>query len=72
MQVRKNRCVELNRTHCCIKKFNMSFSLYRVLKITLYFSKNFSEAVTEALWSLGVTMVYFLGQESNLWSFMPQ
>ena len=56
----------------------MVLSLYRVLGITLYFSKNFSEAtvkglaVAEALQSLEVTIVCFLGQESNLWSSVPQ
>ena len=50
----------------------MALSLCKVLEITLYFSESFSEVaaegsvVTEALWPSGVTMVYFLGQESNL------
>jgi len=74
MQIGKSRYVELNRTYCCTKKFNMALSLYRVLRIVLYFSKSFLEAaarelaVAKALWPLGVTMVYFLGWESNLWS----
>ena len=55
MQIRKNRCIKQNRTHYCIEKFNMAFSLYRVLKIALYFPKGFLEvtvrgsAVAEAL-----------------------
>ena len=48
----------------------MALSLYRVLKVTLYFSKGFSEAgelaIAEVLKLLGVTMVYFLKQKSNL------
>ena len=45
-----------------------------VLGVTLYYSEGFSEAaarvsaVAEAPWPLGETVVYFLGQESNLWS----
>ena len=44
----------------------MALSLYRVLEVTLYFSKGFLEAaagglaVAEAPWPLGVTMVCFL------------
>ena len=74
MRIRKSRCVKLNWTYCYIGKFNMTLSLYRVLGVTLYFSKDFSEAaaevsaVTEALWPLGETVVCFLGQKSNLWS----
>jgi len=44
MKIRKSGYIELNRTHCCIGKFNTALSLYRVLEITLYFSKGFSEA----------------------------
>ena len=50
----------------------MALSLYGVLGVTLYFSESFAEvaargsAVAEALWPLGVTMVCFLEQESNL------
>jgi len=66
------RCIELDRTYCCIGKFNVAFSLYRVLGVTLYFSEGFLETVTEALQFLGVTMVCFLGQKSNLWSFALQ
>ena len=50
----------------------MVLSLCGVLGITLYFSKNFSEAVVKAPQLLGVTVVCFLGQESNLWSPVPQ
>ena len=65
---------ELDWTHCCTGKFNVAFSLCRVLGITLYFSEGFSEAaargsaVTEAPQPLGETMVCFLEQESSLWS----
>ena len=44
----------------------MALSLCRVLGVTLYFSKGFSEvaarvlAVAEALWLLGETVVCFL------------
>ena len=78
MQIGKSRCIELDRTHCCTGKFNVALSLCRVLRITLYFSKGFSEAaagvlaVAEALQLLGETMVCFLGQESSLWSPAPQ
>ena len=50
----------------------MALSLYRVLRVTLYFSKDFLEAATrksvvaKVLWLLGVTIVCFLGQEFNL------
>ena len=46
MKIRKNGYVESDRTHCCIGKFNMTLSLYEVLKVTLYFSEGFSEAAT--------------------------
>ena len=78
MRIRKSRCIESDKTHYFTERFNMVLSLYRVLGITLYFSKNFSEAtvkglaVAEALQSLEVTIVCFLGQESNLWSSVPQ
>jgi len=74
MRIRKSKYVESNRTCCYIGKFNMAFSLYRVLEVVLYFSKVFSKvtvrelAVAKELWPLKVTVVYFLGQESNLWS----
>ena len=78
MRIRKSGYIESNRTHCCTGKFNMALSLYRVLEVTLYFSKSFSEAtsrelaVTKVLQSLEVTMICFLGQNSNLWSPTPQ
>ena len=62
MRIEKSGCVKLDKTHCCIRKFNITFSLCRVLGVTLYFSKGFSEV----LWPLKVTIVYFLGQKSNL------
>ena len=67
MRIGKNECVESNRTHCYIEKFNTALSLCRVLGVTLYFSKGFSEtaakvsAVAEALQPLGEVMVCFLG-----------
>jgi len=74
MRIRKSRCIELDGTHCCTGKFNIALSLCGVLRVTLYFSEGFLEVtaresvVAEALWPLGVIMVCFLGQESNLWS----
>ena len=47
-------------------KFNVALSLCRVLEINLYFSEGFSEAVTEALQLLDMTVVWFIGQESSL------
>ena len=73
MRIRKSRCVESNWTRCCTGKFNAALNLCGVLGITLYFSKDFSEAATgvsavaEAPWPLGETVVCFLGQESSLW-----
>jgi len=64
----KSGCVESSRTHYCIGKLNTALSLCRALEVALYFSKSFSEAVAEALWLLEVTIICFLGQESNLWS----
>ena len=78
MKIEKSGCIELNWTHCCIEKFNVALSLCGVLRVTLYFSKGFSEAATrvsvvaEALQPLGETIVYFLEQESSLWSPAPQ
>ena len=52
----------------------MALSLCGVLGVALYFSEGFSEAaarvlaVAEAPQPLGETVVYFLGQESSLWS----
>ena len=72
MWIRKSGCVELDGTHYYTEKFNVVLSLCRVLKVVLYFSEGFLEvtikelAVVEALWSLRVTVVCFLEQESNL------
>jgi len=72
MRIGKSRCVELDGTHYCTKKFNIALSLCRVLEVIFYFSEDFSKAtagrlaVAEALQPLGVTMVCFLGQEFNL------
>jgi len=72
MGIRKSGCVELDGTHCCIGKFNMTLSLCRVLGVAFHFSKDFLEAaarrlvVAEALQLLRVTIVCFLEQESNL------
>jgi len=50
----------------------MALSLYGVLGVTFYFSEGFLEvaaggsAVTKALQPLGVIMICFLEQESNL------
>ena len=74
MWIRKNRYIELDRTCCCIRKFNVALSLCEVLGVTLYFSKSFlkaavrESAVTKVLQPLGVTIVCFLGQKSNLLS----
>ena len=62
VRVQKSKYIELNRTYCYTMKFNIALSLYKVLKITLYFSKDFSKAnigrstATEVLQSLGVTV----------------
>ena len=78
MKIRKSRYVELDRTYCCIGKFNTVLSQYRVLEVTLYFSKGFLEVtargltVAEVLQSFSVTIVCFLGQKSNLWSSVLQ
>jgi len=72
MRIGKSGYIELNRTHYCIGKFNVALSLCRILGVTFYFSKDFLEAVAETSQPFGVTMVYFLGQESNLWSPAPQ
>jgi len=53
--------IESDGTYYYTRKFNMALSLCRVLGIPLYFSKGFSEAVAEALWSLGVTTICFFG-----------
>ena len=49
MRIRKSRCIELDRTHCYIVKFNIALSLCKVLRITLYFSESFSEAAARGL-----------------------
>jgi len=78
MRIGKSRCIESDGTHCCIGKFNIALSLCEVLGVTLYFSESFlkvtarESVVAEAPWPLGVTVVCFLGQESNLWSLVPQ
>jgi len=67
-----SKYVKLDRTHCCIEKFNITFSLCQVLRVTLYFSENFLEAAieesvaTEILQPLKVTKVCFFRQEFNL------
>ena len=72
MRIRESRCVELNWTHYCTEKFNVALSLYRVLGVTLYFSKGFlkaavrGSAVAKVPWLLDMTVVCFLGQESSL------
>ena len=66
IRIRKSRYIELDGTHCYTGKFNVVLSLYRILGIALYFSKDFSEAVAKALQPLGVTIVCFLEQKSNL------
>ena len=73
MRIRKSRCIESDGTHCYTRKFNVAFSLCRVLGVALYFSKSFLETTTgvsvvaEAPWPL-VTVVCFLEQKSSLWS----
>jgi len=72
MRIRKSRYIELDGTYCCIGKFNVALSLCRVLGVTLYFSKGFSETAAgkyvgiEVPQSLEVTIVSFLRQESKL------
>ena len=72
VRIKKSRCVELDGTCCCTWKFNIALSLCGVLGVTLYFFKGFSEVVAKALQSLGVTVVCFLEQKSNLWSSVLQ
>ena len=72
MQIGKSKYIELDGTYCYTRKFNVALSLYRVLGVTLCFSKSFLEvavrklAVVKALQPLRVTIVYFLEQKSNL------
>ena len=67
VRIRKSGCIGSNRTCCCTGEFNATLSLCRVLGVTLYFSKGFSEAVArvsavaEALQPLGETVICFLG-----------
>ena len=74
MRIRKSGCIESDRTRYCTGKFNAALSLCRVLGVAFYFFEDFSEAATgvlavvEAPQLLGVIMVCFLEQESNLWS----
>ena len=56
MRIRKSRYIESDGTCCYIEKFNVVFSLCRVLEVTFYFSKGFLEAAAEALQPFGVTM----------------
>ena len=72
MQIGKSRYIELDRTCCYTEEFNVALSLCGVLGVTFYFSKSFSEAaarglvVATALQPLGVTVICFIGQKSNL------
>ena len=78
MRIRKSRYIKSDRTCCYIRKFNIAFNIYRALGVTFYFSKSSLEAairisaVTEVPQPLGVTMICFLRQESNLQSFALQ
>jgi len=78
VRIRKSKYIKSDGTCCYTEEFNMALSLCRVLEVTPYFSKSFSEAaarglaVTAVLQPLGVTVICFLGQESNLWSFVLQ
>ena len=62
VEVQKSKYIELNRTYYYTVNFNTALSLCEVLKITLYFSKDFSKAnigrltATEVLQSLKVTV----------------
>ena len=71
MRIRKSGCIESDGTYCYSRKFNVALSLYRVLGVSLYFSKSFLGAVAEILQLLEVTIVCFLEQESNLWFSAP-
>ena len=50
VRIRKSKCIELDGAHFYTRKFNVALSLYRVLGITLYFSKSFLEAAAKAPW----------------------
>jgi len=49
MQIGKSKYVELDRTDSYTEKFNIAYSLYRVLGVTLYFSEGFLEAAAGVL-----------------------
>ena len=49
VRIRKSRCIELDKTCCCIRKFNAALSLCGVLKVALYFSKDFLEVAVREL-----------------------
>jgi len=49
MRIRKSKYIESDKTCCYTKKFNAALSLCRVLEITLYFSKSFSEIAAKVL-----------------------
>jgi len=40
VEIRKSRCIKLNRTHYCIENINIALSLCGVLVVTFYFSKD--------------------------------
>ena len=42
VRIRKSRYIESDRTHGYTEKFKVAFSLYEVLRIALYLSKDFS------------------------------
>jgi len=66
VRIGKSRCVELDGTYCCIRKFKMALSLCKVLGVAFYFSKSFLETAAresvaaKILQPLKVTIVYFL------------
>ena len=78
IRIRKSGYIESNQTCCCTEKFNVALNLCGVLEVALYFSEGFLEAATgvsavaKAPRPLGKTVVCFLGQESSLWSPIPQ
>jgi len=43
VRIRKSEYIELDRTHCYTREFNMALSLYKVLGVVLYFSESFSK-----------------------------
>ena len=49
MRIRKSGYIELDKTCYYTEKFNIAFSLYRVLEVTFYFSESFLAAATEGL-----------------------